>query len=262
MKKIGFIGMGNMAQAIADGFVAQGVADKADVYAYAPNQDKLRANAERIGFVPMASLAELIEACDTLIMACKPYQVASVIRDAGDAMDGKALISIALGWDFAAYARVLPDDARIQFVMPNTPARIGDGIFLFEAIYTLEEQERMQVMDAFSGLGMVRELPAHLMGIGGAITGCGPAFIDIYIEAMSDDAVKYGIPRALAYELVSGTVRGSASLQSATGEHPGALKDAVCSPGGSTIRGVDALEKGGFRGICIAAIDAVMGQNR
>ena len=258
MDKIGFIGMGNMAQAIAGGFISKGVAAGENVFAYAPDQQKLKKNSEKIGFTPVASLAELIGKCDTLVMACKPHQVPSVIRDAGETLDGKALISIALGWDFAAYAQVLPDDPRIQFVMPNTPAQIGDGVFLFEAIYTLEEDERMQVMDAFSHLGMVYELPANLMGIGGAITGCGPAFIDMYIEAMGDAAVKYGIPRGLAYELVSATVRGSAGLQLETGVHPGALKDAVCSPGGSTIRGVGALEERGFRAACVSAIDAVM----
>lgn len=258
MNKLGFIGMGNMAQAICSGFLAGGVLKAEDVYAYAPTADKLEANAARIGFNPVHSLKELVDKCDTLIMACKPYQVPRVLKEVGEDFDGKAIVSIALGWDFAAYSQVLPDDARVQFVMPNTPAAVGDGIFLFEAIYSLEEDERMQVMDAFAHLGLVRELPSDLMGIGGAITGCGPAFIDLYIEAMADAAVKYGIPRMLAYELVSTTVRGSAELQLSTGEHPGALKDAVCSPGGSTIRGVAALEEKGLRAACIAAIDAIM----
>lgn len=258
MKKLGFIGMGNMAQAICSGFISGGVMPGSDIYAYAPTADKLDANAKRIGFTPVHFLKELVEQCDTLVMACKPYQVPLVIKEIGDELSGKAVISIALGWDFATYTQVLPDDARVQFVMPNTPAAVGDGIFLFEAIYSLEEGERMQVMDAFAHLGLVRELPSNLMGIGGAITGCGPAFIDLYIEAMADAAVKYGIPRTLAYELVSTTMRGSAELQLSTGIHPGALKDAVCSPGGSTIRGVAALEEKGFRAACIAAIDAVM----
>ncbi len=258
MNKLGFIGMGNMAQAIADGFIKSGAVAGENIHAYAPNAAKLKANADRIGFCAVGSMKELTDACDTLIMACKPYQIPAIIRDHGDSFSGKALISIALGWDFVTYSKVLPDDTRVQFVMPNTPAKVGEGVFLFEALHSLEDDERMQVMDAFSRLGMVTELPPNLMGIGGAITGCGPAFIDLYIEAMGDVAVKYGLPRKQAYELVSATVKGSAALQLETGIHPGELKDAVCSPGGSTIRGVSALEATGFRASCMSAIDEIM----
>ncbi len=268
MNRLGFIGMGNMAQAIADGFIKSQVIPGSDVYGYAPHADKLKNNAERIGFNPVSSVSELISTCDTVIMACKPYQIESVLDETGKALAGKNLISIALGWDHDKYVKELSarnirvsgkDGVRVQFVMPNTPAQIGEGVFLFEETHSLDMDERMCMMDAFSKLGKVCELPSHLMGIGGAVTGCGPAFIDLYIEAMGDAAVKYGIPRQTAYELVSATVKGSAALQLETGKHPGELKDAVCSPGGSTIRGVTALEEKGFRNACIEAIDAIMG---
>lgn len=105
---------------------------------------------------------------------------------------------------------------------------------------------------------IIEELPASLMGIGGAISGCGPAFMDLIIESYADAAVKYGISRQTAYKIVSQTMLGSAKLQLKTEAHPGILKDAVCSPGGTTIRGVDSLEKNGLRGICISSIDAIM----
>ena len=258
MKTIGFIGMGNMAQAIASGFIENKVLPGAAMRAYAPNRDKLKINAEKIGFVPADSIEELADTCDTLIMACKPYQVEAVLGQIGERLKGKSLLSIALGWNFARCSETLPAEVKIQFIMPNTPAAIGEGVFLFEKSNTFEPEERMQVMEAFGKLGMVSELPDELMGIGGAITGCGPAFIDLYIEAMADAAVKYGMPRALAYRLVSKTMAGSAMLQLNTGLHPGELKDAVCSPGGSTIKGVTAMESAGFRGACISAIDAIM----
>ncbi len=267
MNRLGFIGMGNMAQAIADGFISSGVISGENVYAYAPNTEKLKGNATRIGFTPAASLSELTEKCDTLIMACKPYQIEDILDNTAENLRGRSVISIALGWDHDRYVKELagrgisvsgPDGVKIQFVMPNTPAQVGEGVFLFEEMHSLDNEERMQVMDAFSRLGIVKELPSRLMGIGGAITGCGPAFIDMYIEAMGDAAVKYGIPRQTAYDLVSATVKGSAALQLATGTHPAELKDAVCSPGGSTIRGVAALEKAGFRDACISAIDEIM----
>jgi pyrroline-5-carboxylate reductase len=258
MKKIGFIGMGNMAQALAVGFISSGSIAKEDVYAYAPNQEKLAKNAEKMGFSPVASLVELVEAADTLIMACKPYQIESVLEELGDKIAGKALISVAAGWDFAKYQTVLKEAVRLQFIMPNTPAMVGEGVFLFEATNSLEAEERKQIETLFSALGLVKEIESSLMGIAGAVTGCGPAFVDLMIEAYGDAAVKYGMKRADAYALISQMILGSAKLQLETGTHPGVLKDNVCSPGGTTIRGVTALEEQGFRDACIKSIDAIM----
>lgn len=258
MEKLGFIGMGNMAQAIADGLISKGLISTDHIYAYAPHKEKLQKNAERIGFIPVESVVKLVEKVDTVVMACKPYQIEEVLKEIKEQLKGKTLLSVALSWNFEKYHEILGDDVKIQFIMPNTPAKVGEGVFLFEEENSLREQDRNQIKDMFANLGKVAELPASLMGIGGAITGCGPAFVDLFLEGFADAAVKYGIPRTLAYELVSQTVLGSAKLQLETGEHPGVLKDAVCSPGGTTIRGVDALEHAGLRAACVDAIDAVM----
>ena len=258
MKKLGFIGMGNMAQALVRGFLASGQIAAADVYAYAPHQEKLRENAAQIGFHPCADPEELADAADTLIMACKPYQIEDVLRRLGARLNGKALISVAAGWGYARYREHLDDSVRVQFVMPNTPAMAGEGVMLFETSHSLLPAEREEIMQLFGSVGIVEEMPDHLMEIGSAVTGCGPAFVDLMMEAYADAAVKYGIPRQTAYRLVSQTVLGAAKLQAQTGEHPGILKDNVCSPGGSTIRGVAQLEKCGFRDACISSIDAIM----
>lgn len=258
MQKIGFIGMGNMAQAIALGFINSTKVKKENIYAFAPNQDKLKKNADKIGFVPVADVKTLVKTCDTLVMACKPYQIESVLSEVKDLMKGKALISIAAGWVFETFEKVLDKSVRIQCIMPNTPAMIGEGVMLFEKKNSLEEKEHEEIKDLFTSLGIVEELDSHLMGIGGAISGCGPAFMDVIMEAYADAAVKYGISRDAAYRLVSQTMAGSARLQQKTGSHPGVLKDAVCSPNGTTIRGVDALEKHGVRGACISSIDVIM----
>lgn len=258
MKKLGFIGMGNMAQALATGFIKSGSIEKADVFAYAPHQDKLQKNAQRIGFTPCAGLSELAKTCDTLVMACKPYQIADVIADIYDELKGKALVSIAAGWDFQTYLGKVPDKTRVQFVMPNTPAMVGEGVLLFEETNSLLPEERKEIWALFSAVGLTVELPSNLMGIGGTVTGCGPAFVDLFIEAYGDAAVKYGMKRADAYRLISQMVLGSAKLQLATGQHPGVLKDNVCSPAGTTIRGVAALEEHGLRNACIQSIDAIM----
>ena len=245
MKTLGFIGMGNMAKAIAEGIIKSGKMSGQDVYAYAPHQDKLQKNAEAIGFVPCATMEELLEASDTVVMACKPYQIEGVLEMYRDALAGKALVSIAAGWDFARYKPLLDASTRVQFIMPNTPAMVGEGVMLFE--------------ETHSALGLVEEIPSHLMGIAGTLTGCGPAFIDMVIEALGDAGVKYGVPRAQAYALVSQMILGSAKLQLKTGEHPGVLKDNVCSPAGTTIRGVNALERAGLRAAFLDAIDAIVG---
>ncbi len=260
MKNIGFIGMGNMAQAIAGGFIKSGKMKGENLFAYAPNQEKLKANAERIGFVAEASMPEMIKKCDTIILACKPYQIKDIFSDSAvrTALKGKALISVAAGWVLSSFQEILGDDVRVQCIMPNTPALVGEGVMLFEKANTLTADELAQARELFEALGIVEELPTNLMGIGGAISGCGPAFMDLVMEAYADAAVKYGIARPVAYRLVAQTMLGSAKLQQVTGDHPGVLKDAVCSPNGTTIRGVDTLEKQGLRGACISSIDSIM----
>ena len=192
-------------------------------------------------------------------MACKPYQIESVVAELGDALSGKALVSIAAGWDFARYESVLPQSTRFQFVMPNTPAMVREGVLLFEEKTSLEKAERQELMDLFSTVGVVEVVPSRLMSAAGTVTGCGPAFVDLMIEAYADAAVKYGVPRDQAYALVAQMVKGSAALALETKEQPGVLKDAVCSPGGTTIKGVCALEEDGFRAACIHSIDAILG---
>ena len=256
--KIAFIGMGNMALAIAAGFIKSGKIEGKNIWAFAPNQEKLKKNADKIGFNACSSLSEAIGNADTVIAACKPYQLEEVLSQTKDALKGKALISVAAGWVFETFHKILGDDTRIQCIMPNTPAMVGEGVMLFEKTNSLTKEEHEKVIELFRALGIVEELPANLMGIGGAISGCGPAFMDVFMEAYADAAVKYGIGRDMAYRLVSQTMLGSAKLQQVTGSHPGVLKDAVCSPNGTTICGVDALEKNGVRGALISSIDAIM----
>lgn len=261
MEKLGFIGMGNMARALCTGFIQSGKIAGKNVFAFAPHQDKLKKNAEAIGFTPTASVTELVDTVDTVVMACKPYQIDGVLQEIKDHLKGKALVSIAAGWPFARYQMELADivdSIRIQFVMPNTPAMVGEGVLLFEDENSLNKEERAQIMDLFAATGLVKEIPSALMGIAGTVTGCGPAFVDLMIEAYGDAAVKYGMKREEAYALISQMILGSAKLQLATGSHPGVLKDAVCSPSGTTIQGVTALEENGFRNACIKSIDAVM----
>ncbi|MBP3410287.1 MAG: pyrroline-5-carboxylate reductase [Clostridia bacterium] len=258
MKKLGFIGLGNMGRAIASGLITGGAIAGNDVYGYAPTWDKLCAYAQETGIHACKSALEVVGNSDTILIAVKPYVIEGVLAEIKDALKGKALISVALGYDYARLSSLLDDSTRIQFIMPNTPAMVGSGVMLFEKTNSLEAEEHEQLLKLFATLGLVEELPSHLMGIGGAVSGCGPAFCALVIEALADAGVKYGLPRATAYRLASKTLSGTGDMQLKTGSHPGVIKDGVCSPGGTTIRGVEALERAGLRAAMLDAVQAVM----
>ncbi len=256
MKKIGFIGMGNMAQALAIGFIRSGKAAAADLYAFAPHQQKLQENAARIGFVPCASAKEAIEATDLVILACKPYQIEDVLQQNQEELAGKLIVNVAYGWTFEKALPHLPRNAHYQFMVPNTPVSVCSGTLLVEEQNSLTGAEEKEIEDLFSGVGVYMKLATHLIGAANAISGCGPAFMAMVIEALGDAGVKHGLTRAQAYPLAASLMEGTARLQAETGLHPGQLKDQVCSPGGVTIRGVAALEEAGMRNAFIKAVDA------
>lgn len=258
MKKIGFIGMGNMAQALAAGFVASGKVKGEDIHAYAPNQEKLATNCQNLGICPCSSLAEMTEKSDTIFIACKPYQVEEVVKDLGNVLENKSMVSVAAGWDFNKYRAILPESTKIQCIMPNTPVSVSEGVLLVAEENSWDPTEKIELLSLLNSVGRVVELPTRLMDAGMAISGCGPAFIDMVIEALADGAVKNGIQRKQAYELVCQTMIGSAKLQLESGIHPGQLKDNVCSPGGLTIKGVASLEESGIRSAFIKAVDKVL----
>lgn len=263
MSKIGFIGMGNMAGAIAQGFIATGAVKPETITAFAPNQIKLKANSEAIGFVPYESAVEVVKASDIIIMACKPYHIEGVLREIRELLDGKVIISIALGWLYEDYARQLNmNRVQVLATMPNMPLSTGEGIILLEETNNLSTEIFEEVRSLFAGCGMVEVVPSKLFGIAGTISGCGPAFMDMLLEAYGDAGVKYGLTREQAYRLVAQTMLGSAKLYLDTKRHPGALKDEVCSPGGSTIVGVTALEEAGFKAACIHSIDSIMNRSK
>lgn len=258
--KLGFIGLGNMGRAICSGLIISGAIDARDVCGYALRRKRLELYCAETGITPMDSSAAVAAACDTVVVAVKPLVMPQVLSEIRDEMRGKALVSAALGWNYERLTEATDASTRVQFIMPNTPALAQAGVMLFEAENSLRIEERREIMAMFAYLGMVEELPARLMGVGGTISGCGPAFIAMMIEALADAGVKYGLPRDTAYRLASQTCAGTGKLQMKTGRHPGALKDDVCSPGGSTIRGVEALEKCGMRFAFMEAVRASMGE--
>ena len=258
MKRIGFIGIGNMGSALFSGFVAAGKLTPELAYAYTPIPAELKAKHEELGINPCESLKDMLSKVDMILIACKPAQVIENARVILETTPDMPVICIAAGFSLEKFRENGLGDLKVQCIMPNTPARIRDGVTLFEECHNMTEEDNAYAKDLLSAVGSVEVLAPHLMKIGMVITSCSPAFVDMMIEAYADAAVKYGIPRATAYRLVSGTLHGASGMQIATGEHPGVLKDQVCSPGGTTIRGVAALEACGFRNACIESVDEVM----
>lgn len=254
MVKFGFIGAGNMAGAIAKGAAKAGYFDEGGAMAFDINGAATAALEKEYGIKAAANAAEVVGACDIVLLGVKPNVIKPVIDELGDLLVGKAVVCIALGWRKKQLDEALPKGVRVQSVMPNTPCLVSAGMTLFEAETSLTADELDFVKGMFERIGKVEILDAKVMGPAGTLTGCGPAFAYMFVEALADGAVYHGVPRDTAYRLAAQMLMGSAKMVLESGMHPGALKDSVCSPGGSTIRGVDALEKGAFRATVMNAI--------
>ena len=171
------------------------------------------------------------------------------------------LVNIAAGLNIEDLRRMAGSDYPVINLKPNTPAAIGQGMSLYLCSPDITKAEEALFLEALEGSGRLLSLPEKRMDIGGVLAGCGPAFVDIFIEALADGGVACGLPRATATELAAQMVAGSAGLVLESGKHPGQLKDEVCSPGGVTIQGVRALERSGFRSAVIEGVIAAYEKN-
>ncbi|MDR2657900.1 MAG: pyrroline-5-carboxylate reductase [Oscillospiraceae bacterium] len=257
-RKVGFVGLGNMAQAMFKRWIVSGAASVGEVYGYDPNESLCASLHKSFGINIASDNAELARVCDALILAVKPQYADEALSQlplqlpVGD-FTGKAVLSIIAGWTTAALRARLPG-AMVARVMPNTPAMVGEGVFAVSRDHTFSEELTAWMTGALERCGrvfFVRE--CDLEAVTG-LSGSGPAYGFIFIEAMADAGVRLGLPRSLAYEMAAQTLTGAGRMALESGQIPAALKDAVCSPGGTTIEAVYALERGGFRA---AVIDAV-----
>lgn len=254
--KFGFIGMGNMGYAILKGLL--GSYQPQQLTFFEPGQERAEDVAAKTGVTGLAGSKELVAKSEYVVLAVKPQMFDKVIQEIRDDItDQHIIISIAPGISITDLMGKFGKTCRIVRAMPNTPALVGEGM-----TGICYEQERFQPEEAdtiqafFSSFGKVQLVDEKLMNAVVCASGSSPAYVYMFIEAMADSVVKYGIPRAMAYEMVAQTVLGSAKMVLETGEHPGKLKDQVCSPGGTTIAAVAALEEHGFRNALIKASDA------
>ena len=256
--RIGFIGFGNMAQAMAKGLVEHAGVEGGRITACAAHFDKLEASCAEMGVKPLRSAAEVAQASDLVIVAVKPHMVAAALNDAHEALAGKAVVSVAAGLLFDFYEDLLGAGAHHLSTIPNTPIAVGAGVIATETRHSLSNDEWETFTGLFGPIALIEPVAGNLLSVASAVAGCGPAFAAMFLESLADGGVKNGLPRATAYRLAAQMMAGTAQLHLATGTHPGAMKDAVCSPGGATIKGVAALEAAGMRSAVISAVDATL----
>lgn len=249
--KIGFIGTGNMG-----GALITAMAPHYPLYAYDRSKETLLRICEATGSIPMDSADAVAAAADLLVLAVKPNIVPHVLQElTGKIRPETIVLSIAVALPLSLYEKALGSDLKIVRAMPNTPAAVGAGVTALCFNPNCTQADRDAVLAAFSTAGLAEELPERLMGAVSALTGSSPAYICMLIEAMADAGVCQGLPRDQATRMAAQAVRGTAQLVLESGRHPEELKDAVCSPGGTTIRGVAALEQSGFRGSIFSALN-------
>ncbi len=258
MKTVGFIGTGNMGAALAAA-VCRSVGAE-NVYV----SDVNKAKAEEFAKSHSCHAAEneyIAENCDTVIFAVKPQGMCELIMSLAPIIENRktelCCVSIAVGISILSLERWLENDMIPIFrVMPNTPALVGEGMLLYSCNSAVTEENEKEFCGIFKNSGKLSRLPENQMDAAGALSGCGPAYIALVAEGLADGAVKCGVPRDKAILYAWQTILGTAVLALETGMHPGALKDMVCSPGGTTICGVAALEENNVRAAMISAVRA------
>lgn len=257
MEKFGFIGAGNMGLPLLKGAIS--LVGVNDCRFYTPVPEEVERVCAETGAESCVNNIQLANNCKYIVLCIKPQFLEDVLSDLMKVdLAGKVIISIVAGVHTDKIRDRLGDDIKIVRVMPNTPAMVGEGMacISFPENPELDVDEKDMVLSLFRIVGKAEILPEKLMNAATCANGSSPAYVFMFIEALADSIVKYGIPRKTAYTLVAQTVLGSAKMVLETGMHPGQLKDNVCSPGGTTIAAVEMLEEYGFRNSIMKATDA------
>lgn len=252
--KIGFIGTGNMGSALASAASKSSLSP--EIYLADFDLSKAKALAEKLGATVGDNLS-LVRDCDFVFLGVKPQVLPELLREIAPMVserEGLTLISMAAGISLEKLQKGLGYNVPLIRIMPNTPVLVEKGVIAYCGA-NLSEKTEKEFVSLLEKAGLVEKLDEGKIDAASALHGCGPAFVYLFIEALADGAVACGLPRDAALRFAAATVSGASEMVLQTGKHPGELKDAVCSPGGTTIEGVRALEENGFRG---AAMDAVV----
>lgn len=262
-KRVGFLGAGNMGEAMIKGLLQAGLVPAASIGAADVRRERLDQIVKQYGIRPAKSNPALVAESDVVILAVKPQIMAAVLHEIAASVDGsKLLISIAAGLPTRTLRAQLGRPARLIRVMPNTPALVLEGVTAIARAEGLEAGDLETAQELFGAVGRVVVLEEDALDAVTGLSGSGPAYVAIVIESLADGGVKMGLDRTTAMTLAAQTVLGSAKLILETGTHPGQLKDMVSSPGGTTIAGISALEEGGVRRTFISAVERATQRSR
>ncbi len=262
MAKLGFIGIGNMGGALALA-AAKHVPGK-EILVSSKRWEHARDFAEEYSMVASTNEAVAKDA-KFVVLGVKPQYMEEVLVGLKPFLEVRTdaiLVTMAAGLTMEHIANMVGGGYPVIRIMPNTPASVGQGLILYDANDRVNQGDLNEFLELMSGAGLFDQLPEHLIDAGSAVAGCSPAFFCQILEAMADGGVACGLPRQKALTYAAQAMLGTAALVQQSGQHPGALKDAVCSPGGSTIQGVRALEKGGLRSCVMEAVIAAYEKNK
>ena len=252
-----FIGAGNMAEALLRGILAANRMSPVDILVADVRAERLAYLQSTYGIGISSDNADAARRAETILLAVKPQVMAGVLDDLKGTLSAQQLlVSIAAGISTTSIAEHFPHSVRVIRVMPNTPALVLEGVSALARGQHAEPQDLEAARYLFEAVGKVVVVDEALMDAVTGLSGSGPAYVFLVIEALSDAGVKVGLPRDVALALAAQTVRGAARLVQETGKHPGELKDMVTSPGGTTIAGLHALEQGAVRSALISAVEA------
>lgn len=253
-KKIGFIGGGNMGSAMIGGVLSSHLASPEQITASDPFQATLDRLSSTYGITVTTDNRKVAEDSDIVFLSVKPYMYETVIEEIRDLVDeDKLVVAIAAGISLSKLDDYFGRPVKIVRVMPNTPAMVLEAMSALAPNEHVTEDELKIVIDIFESFGQAEVVPESLMDVVTGVSGSSPAYVYMFIEAMADAAVADGMPRTQAYKFAAQSVLGAAKMVLETGKHPGELKDAVCSPGGTTIAAVAKLEEKGLRDAVISA---------
>ena len=255
MAIVGFIGTGNMGGALARAAAKSPLTER--LLLANRSAEKARRLADELGAEVCDNRAAAREA-DVLFLAVKPQGLEAMvkgIRDELQSRDRVLIVSMAAGWTVEKLTALLGSHPVVR-IMPNIPVAVGGGVTMLCASDEVTAEEKALVKELLAASGMVSELSEPLMEAASGVTGCGPAFAAMFVDALADGAVACGLPRREAIAYAAQMMKGTAELLLAGGEHHDALRDRVCSPGGSTIQGVRKLEEGAFRAAVMNAVIA------
>jgi len=262
-KKIAFLGGGNMAEALIKGLIAAGSAKPDQIMVTDLSSDRVDHLKKTYGIFIQKGNLEAAREADVIILSVKPQVIEKVLAEIAPGVDGKKLvISIAAGINIGKIEKALRDNSRVVRVMPNTPALVLEGAAAIAGGRAVTSDDLALAQNIFNSVGRAVIVEEKLMDAVTGLSGSGPAYVFLIIDALSDAGVKAGLPRQLALELAAQTVYGAAKMVLETKEHPGKLRDMVTSPGGTTIEGLHALEKGKLRATLMNAVEAATARSR